>query len=146
MIAQLSHLTQLAAPPAQGTAPTSAWSSLIAASGVVVGLLVGLGTPWLNSMFTRGAGRVREQHSVADQILQLWQRPEGIRELLVDDLYGTRRSLLLLGSRLRDADARRACLVLVHASAQGDPSESDIVDGWSDVVSLVSKVYRKTGS
>ncbi|MEU1688519.1 hypothetical protein [Micromonospora sp. NPDC005707] len=81
---------------------------------------------------------------MSDQILQLWQRPESIRELLVDDLYGTRRSLLLLGSRLQDLEARKACLLLVHLTARPDPPEAEVVDGWSDVVALVSKVFRKT--
>ncbi len=144
LIAQVGLDVQLLAAPATNP-PQSTAQLAVAVAGVLAGLLVGLGAPWLNSLSARRSGRSKEQHIVADQILQLWQRPEGVRELLVDDLYGTRRSLLLLGSRLQEKKARNACLTLVHTSAQRDSQEDDIVDGWTDVVMHVSEVYRKAG-
>jgi hypothetical protein len=129
-------------PQKVASGPTT--QAVLAALSVLAGLLVGLGTPWLSAALSRRTGRGQEQHAVADQILVLWQRSESIRELLTDDLYGTRRNLLLLGSRLNDPEARTACLRLVHLSAQEDLSDSDVVDNWTEVVEKVSLVYRRT--
>ncbi|MEV6519295.1 hypothetical protein AB0M37_26315 [Micromonospora chalcea] len=118
--------------------------SLVAIGGVLAGLVVGLLVPLINSVLAGRTSRHREQHAVADQILQLWQRSESIRELLAEDRYSTRRSLLLLGSRLQDPEARKACLVLVHLTAQPAPPEAEVVDRWTDVVEIVSKVFRQT--
>jgi len=135
--------------PSPAPAPASAAASpaqlLVTVIGVVVGMIVGLGAPWLTAALTRRASLGREQHAVADQILKMWQRPEDLRALLRDDTYGTRRELLLLGSRLQDETARKRCLMLVHSSAQPDYSEDRMIDDWSDLVVAVSQVYRKTG-
>jgi hypothetical protein len=120
--------------------------SIVTVSGVFVGLLVGLGAPWVTSAMKARADRGGEQHAVADRILSLWERPEQIPEMLRNDLYGIRRSLILLGGRLNDSAARMACLELVGMAADDNLPDSNLVDGWSDLVASVSTVFRRSAS
>lgn len=116
--------------------------SIVSAAGVFVGLIVGLGAPFVVSTLGGRASRTKEQHQAANEILQLWQREETVQELLAENLYLTRRMLLLLGNRLQDRKARESCLNLVGLGAQENPDHIEIVDAWSTLVREVGRVYR----
>jgi hypothetical protein len=118
--------------------------TLIAVSGVFAGLLAGLGTPWLTSLMSKRSGQASEQHAVADRLLSLWEHPEPIPEILRADLYGARRSLILLGSRLSDSAAREACLSMVRIAADQNATDEALVDAWSDFVAAVAPVFRRS--
>jgi hypothetical protein len=123
---------------------SSTIQSIVAISGVFVGLLVGLGAPWVTSALKARTDRGSEQHAVAERILSLWEHPEQVPDMLRNDLYGIRRSLILLGSRLNDPTARLACLTLVSMAADASLPDSSLVDGWSDLVASVASVFRRS--
>jgi hypothetical protein len=127
---------------ASAASDESVLPSLVSAASVLVGLLVGLGSPLLVSAISRRSRRSKEQHQIAHQILELWEREEVVHDLLVENLYLTRRMLLLLGNRLRDRVAREACLYLVRLAAQVTPDRTEVVDAWSTLVKEVGRVYR----
>ncbi|MEY9927207.1 hypothetical protein ABH926_001832 [Catenulispora sp. GP43] len=118
-------------------------AAVTAAASVLVGILVGLGSPILSGRLTRRQDARKAQHDLADRILDLWQSDRDLAGLLQSDINGSRRKLLLLSARLTDSSARESCLRLVHMSALPGTTDEALMDQWSLAVDSVARVYRR---
>lgn len=110
----------------------------------LIGLVVGMGAPTLTTQIAGRAARDKDQRAVADRLLSLFDQSSSIVDTLRNDLNNTRRSLLLIGSRLTDEPSRQSIYRLIGL-ATSDPPVSDevLLDEWTDFVGFVSHVYRK---
>lgn len=121
-------------------------SELVSAAVVLVsalgGLIVGLGAPALASREERRSAARDWERSLADRVLELWEGESDLYGALTASASPLRRNLMLLGVRLRDKDAREACLELVRLADTSNPDEEELLNAWADMVAAVASVYR----
>lgn len=104
--------------------------------------MVGAGTPILTARLGARAVAHRRQQEIAEEILSLWEAQRPITAILRGDAGNVRRSVLLLGVRLRDEKARTACMDLVRLAADEVADDATLIDAWTAMVSLVAAAYR----
>lgn len=114
----------------------------LGAASILSGLLVGLGAPLVASRQTRHAAASGEQRAIAGQILAIWEDMPDIVGPLTTAASPQRRNLLLLGVRLDDAHARKACLELVSLADSGKFEEDELLKAWTNMITAVAVVYR----
>lgn len=118
-------------------------AAVVAAAGVVAGMLVGLGAPYVTTRLGRRQQAGDREREIAERILDLWQSEEPLPEILRNDARGIRRSLLLLGARLNDGGTRNSCLKLVRMSNSDEFTDDELIEAWSDMVAAVAQVSRR---
>lgn len=117
-------------------------SAGIALVSVLGGLIVGLGAPALASHEARRSAAHDQERSLADRVLEMWENEGDLYAALTSRTAPLRRNLMLLGIRLRDKEARNACLELVQLADAGNPDEEELLNAWADMVAAVARVYR----
>jgi hypothetical protein len=119
-----------------------AQSPLVTLAAGTIGAVIGLMAPIVNSSVTRLGARRQAQRDVADKVMELLGEPQPIDELLGGSSSAARRRLYILGIRLNDGAARKACLDLVAAAGETGASEDDLYPHWRQTLDEVSRVSR----
>ncbi|HET6571327.1 MAG TPA: hypothetical protein VFG58_07560 [Solirubrobacterales bacterium] len=117
-------------------------SAAVALTGVFAGAAVSFGVPALARREDHRRAENEEERSIADRILAMWEQERDLFAVLTARSSPQRRNLMLLGVRLRNQEARRACLDLVQLADGGTPDETALLNAWADMVAAVAATYR----
>ncbi|GLH99810.1 hypothetical protein [Phytohabitans aurantiacus] len=117
-------------------------SPLVTLAAGMIGATIGLLAPVIAASLTRLGATKQAQREVADSILDLLSEPKPIDALLTGSFSPARRRLYILGIRLRDDVARRACTDLVKAAGDVGASEDDLFPAWQNAITEVSRISR----
>jgi hypothetical protein len=117
-------------------------SPVVTLAAGLAGATIGLLAPVIAASLTRLGTTRQAQREVADAILELLAEAGPIDALLTGSVSPARRRLYILGLRLRDEAARRACADLVTAAGAAGATENDLFPAWRTALDEVSRVYR----
>ncbi|GAB3944828.1 hypothetical protein GCM10027614_35590 [Micromonospora vulcania] len=94
----------------------------------------------------RGIGRRERnqtsQREIAGQILEIFESPQPLPDLLCSTDSAARRRLYLLAMRVQDIHARESALELVAVSGS-DGSAERLHDAWFNAMTHVGRVWRQ---
>lgn len=119
-------------------------NGLLPVMSAFLGLAAGLLSPLVSGGIGRRSTRRADQRACCEEILEMF-RNVNVVETLRSPLDATRRSLLLIAVRIRDATARNACMALVEYASGPQATEAGILDRWVAMIEEVARVYRTAG-
>lgn len=111
--------------------------------GTLLGASVGLFAPLIAARLTAKASDRDSQRAIADSIMSIFDDGRSPMELLGYEESPERRKLYLLAMRLKNREARQACLKFI---AQANHSSEDSEAGlraWEQLITEVAKIYTR---
>ncbi|MBM0204401.1 hypothetical protein ACIA47_19350 [Micromonospora sp. NPDC051227] len=110
--------------------------------GTILGALLGLLAPVVTGGIGRRERDQTAQRDIARQILEIFESPQPLTDLLCSNDSAARRRLYLLAMRVQDSKARESALELVAVSGS-DGSAERLHDAWFNAMTHVGRVWRQ---
>ncbi|MFC5926507.1 hypothetical protein, partial [Micromonospora vulcania] len=110
--------------------------------GTILGAFLGLLAPIVTGGIGRRERNQTSQREIAGQILEIFESPQPLPDLLCSTDSAARRRLYLLAMRVQDIHARESALELVAVSGS-DGSAERLHDAWFNAMTHVGRVWRQ---
>ncbi|MEU8423408.1 hypothetical protein AB0C15_21280 [Micromonospora sp. NPDC048835] len=116
---------------------------IVTLAAAFIGALFGLAAPVITNHIGRRDRERDSQRAIAEQILDLFDSPASLSEILGHDDSRVRRRLYLLALRLKSEKPRQAVMNVVAIAGDRDQGSDQLEEAWFVMTDEVGRICRQ---